>query len=78
MGRWKTWTGRAVVNSVFPYSAMGLAGLSMGDENREKGLLPDKFAQGVWEILNGDYDRAFPVRPRAGGTCADGSLGMHP
>ena len=76
--RWKTYTGRPAVNSMFPYAAADLAGIGMDDENKNSSVLSDGFAARPRDILDGNYDRAFPARPRNGGTLADGSPVVFP
>lgn len=76
--RWKTWTDRPVVNTAFPYAAAELAGIDFDDENKKSGILSDGFTPKPRDILGGNYDEAFPLRPRDGGTLADGSPVVYP
>ena len=66
------------MNTAFPYAAAELAGIDFDDENKKSGILSDGFTPKPRDILGGNYDEAFPLRPRDGGTLADGSPVVYP
>lgn len=75
---WKTWTDRPAVNTMFPYVAAELAGIDLEDENKTSCILSEEFTPRPRNILGGNYDEAFPLRPRNGGKLADGSPVVYP
>lgn len=75
---WQKAIHRPVVNTVFPYTAAELAGIAWSDERRDSGLLAPDFKAMPRDILDGNYDQAFPNRPRNGGVFADQSPCVFP
>lgn len=71
--RWQTYLERPAINDMFPWAAADLAGIGMDDERRSRSVLSDDFQPAPRRMMGGDYDEAFPQRPRPGGKRADGT-----